>query len=115
MSDDDVVRPESREAIERVEAEPIPRGSLRAEEICVHLGISQEVLELCLRWEVIEPPETAEEGVLLFADSAVERIRRGIRLHHDLGINWPGVAVVLDLLERVEALERQAQSRLESE
>jgi chaperone modulatory protein CbpM len=114
MTTDDMRGPEPREAMEPVEAEPIPRGLLRADEICVHLGISQDLLELCLRWEVIEPPE-AEEGVLLFGQSAVERIRRALRLHHDLGINWPGVAIVLDLLERVEKLERQRQAGIEWE
>jgi chaperone modulatory protein CbpM len=109
MTSDDKLRSQPQEAVEPVQAEPISQGFLRAEEICVQLGISRELLELCLRWEVIEPPET-EEGVQLFGQSAVDRIRRALRLHHDLGINWPGVAVVLDLLERMERLERQAQA-----
>jgi hypothetical protein len=28
-------------------------------------------------------------------------------LHHDLGINWQGVSVALELLERIEELEQQ--------
>ena len=114
MTTNDHSGPDRREAMEPVEAEPISRRLLRAEEICIDLGISQEVLELCLRWEVIEPPEN-EQGQLLFEQSTVERIRRALRLHHDLGINWPGVAIVLDLLERMERLERQVQASREWE
>jgi hypothetical protein len=101
-----------RPSVEQVEAEPIGRGRFRAEEVCVHLGISPEILELCLRWQVIEPPQ-ADEGVPLFHEVAVERIRSGVRLHRDLGINWPGVAVILDLLDRMEALEREMDTRFE--
>jgi MerR HTH family regulatory protein len=103
----------SSEPVEQVEAEPVGTTLYRAEEVCVHLGISGDILELCLRWEVIEPPQVSNEGVPLFSESVVERIRRGVRLHRDLGINWPGVAVVLGLLDRMEALERERETRLQ--
>jgi len=43
----------------------------------------------------------------LFQDTAVPRIWKIKRLHRDLGINWAGIGVVLDLLERIEELERE--------
>lgn len=43
----------------------------------------------------------------LFQDTAVSRIRKIKRLHRDLGINWAGIGVVLDLLDRIEELERE--------
>ena len=100
------------EPVEQVEAQPVGIAFYRAEEVCVHLGISDDILELCLRWEVIEPPTADDKGVPLFPEPAVERIRRGVRLHRDLGINWPGVAVVLGLLDRLEALEQERDVRL---
>jgi hypothetical protein len=99
------------EPIEQVEAQPVGGVFYRAEEVCVHLGISDEILELCLRWEVIEPPQPDDQGVALFSEPCVDRIRRGVRLHRDLGINWPGVAIVLALLDRIEALEREREAR----
>lgn len=95
------------EPIELVEAESLTGGRARAEEICIRLGIGPELLETCLRWDVIESPQPDAEGVPLFTQAAIERVRQALRLHHDLGINWPGVAVVLDLLDRIEALERE--------
>ena len=44
---------------------------------------------------------------LLFPLDAFDRLQRGLRLHHDLGINWQGVSVALGLLERIEELEQQ--------
>jgi len=99
--------------IERVQAEPISGGRLRAEDLCVGLGIGREILEICLRWEVIDPPEPGAGGIPLFSEAAMERVRRGVRLHYDLGINWAGVAVVLDLLDRMESLEREMHPRFE--
>jgi hypothetical protein len=99
--------------IEQVEAEPIGRAFVRAEELCVRLGISQDLLEVCLQWEVVRTPAPGADGVPLFSEAEVERIRRGLRLHHDLNINWAGVAVVLDLLDRIETLEREMRARFE--
>ncbi len=44
---------------------------------------------------------------LLFAETAVPRIWRIMRLRRDLGINFAGIGVVLDLLDRIEELERE--------
>jgi hypothetical protein len=42
-----------------------------------------------------------------FLNTAVPRIWKIQRLHRDLGINWAGIGVVLDLLERIDDLERE--------
>ncbi|WP_454118963.1 chaperone modulator CbpM [Microbacterium lacticum] len=44
-------------------------------------------------------------GRLWFARSAPARIRTIIRLHSDLAVNYAGIALVLDLLERIDDLE----------
>ena len=38
---------------------------------------------------------------------SILRIRRILRLRHDLGVNWAGIGVVLDLLAKIEELERE--------
>src|SRR5579862_789410 len=60
--------------------------------------------------------EWVEEGVLTtievettewrFTGAALRRGRIALRLERDLGINLPGVALVLDLLEELEQLRR---------
>ena len=98
---------EPQPTLEQVTAEIVTQGMLRREEICARLGIGEDVLEVCLRWEIIQPPEPDPQGIHLFPHEAFDRLQRGLRLHHDLGINWQGVSVALELLERIEELEQQ--------
>ncbi|MFZ1746123.1 MAG: chaperone modulator CbpM [Nitrospirales bacterium] len=94
-------------SLEQVTAEIITFGRIRREEVCTRLGIGEDMLEVCLQWEIIQPPEPDPEGMLLFPEDAIDRLSRGLRLHRDLGINWPGVSVALELLDRIEELEQQ--------
>lgn len=59
--------------------------------------------------------ELVEEGVIepvrpggphwRFAATTVVRIQKAQRLQRDLGVNLPGVALALELLDRIDALE----------
>ncbi len=59
--------------------------------------------------------ELVEEGVLeplqpggpqwRFAATSVVRIQKAQRLQRDLGVNLPGIALALELLDRIDALE----------
>jgi chaperone modulatory protein CbpM len=93
-------------------------------------GIEVSVSDLCRMFAVEERHivELVEEGVLgaqgavnvieldrtewRFQGAEVRRARIALRLERDLGINVPGVALVLELLEELEQLrrERRAQS-----
>jgi chaperone modulatory protein CbpM len=59
--------------------------------------------------------ELVQEGVLeplgpggpqwRFAATSVVRVRKAQRLQRDLGVNLPGIALALELLDRIDALE----------
>jgi chaperone modulatory protein CbpM len=59
--------------------------------------------------------ELVEEGVLeplqpggpqwRFSATSVVRVQKAHRLQRDLGVNLPGIALALQLLERIDALE----------
>ncbi|HTV97520.1 MAG TPA: chaperone modulator CbpM [Steroidobacteraceae bacterium] len=65
--------------------------------------------------------ELVEEGVLSvvetertewrFSGAALRRARIALRLERDLGINTPGVALVLELLDELEQLRRERRTR----
>ena len=55
---------------------------------------------------VVEPQES-HDNETLFAAEAVERLRRGLRLRRDLHIGVSALPLVLDLLERIDALEAE--------
>ena len=50
-------------------------------------------------------PVATRGTIFLFDQSKISRLRSINRPRNDLGINLPGVAVVLDLVERLRALE----------
>ena len=64
--------------------------------------------------------ELVEEGVLSvlqidasewrFSGAALRRARIALRLERDLGVNLPGVALALDLLEELERLRRECET-----
>jgi chaperone modulatory protein CbpM len=88
-------------------------------------GIEVSVADLCRMFAVEEQHivELVEEGVLgtrdavnvieidktewRFHGTQVRRVRIALRLERDLGINVPGVALVLELLEELEQLRRE--------
>jgi len=98
---------ESQPTVEQVTAEIITAGRIRREEVCARLGIGDDMLEVCLQWAIIQHPEPDPQGTMLFPEDALDRLGRGLRLHRDLGINWPGVSVALELLDRIQELEQQ--------
>lgn len=49
----------------------------------------------------------AERGELLLPTRSVVRLRRMRRLHRDLGVNFTGASVILDLVARIEELNRE--------
>jgi hypothetical protein len=77
------------------------------DDLCARLGIGPELLELCLEWDIIHPPHTTSEGMIVYSCQTLDRLSSGLRLHQDLGINWAGVGIVLTMLERIEELESQ--------
>lgn len=95
--------------IEQVTAEVVYHRLIGQEELCSRLGIGPELLELCVEWEIIHPPQTNSEGRTGFPHETLDRLISGFRLHRDLGINWAGVGIVLNLLDRIEKLESQLQ------
>ena len=66
--------------------------------------------------------ELVEEGVIeprgpgrpqwRFAATTVVRVEKARRLQNDLGVNLPGVALALQLLDRIDALESRLRSAL---
>jgi chaperone modulatory protein CbpM len=76
-----------------------------------------ELTEFCAveRHRIVE---LVHEGVLdanpqemRFSGASLQRARVALRLQRDLGVNAPGIALALDLLERIEALEARLGGR----
>ncbi len=79
---------------------------LTLESLCAAANLHPDLVERLVAYGLLEPI-SRQESVLWFDVRAVRRLKKICRLRDDLGINLPGIAVVLDLLERIEVLQRQ--------
>lgn len=68
----------------------------------VHPELVQRFVELGL-----VPARQDVSGRLWFTPAAPELVRRIVRLHADLSLNYAAVALVIDLLARIDALENR--------
>jgi hypothetical protein len=80
---------------------------LTYEEFAVAAGIRPTVLARLVRLGVVEP---ARSDAAEFTVTSLARVRRMLRLQAQLGVNFTGAAVILDLLDRLHRLERGSAS-----
>ena len=75
-------------------------------EVCHKYHIREELLI-----EMIEqglfPDQPTEPEQIALDQKALRRIESAFRLHRDLGINLPGVALALELLEEIEKMHKE--------
>lgn len=82
---------------------PSSQGLLTLRETARQARVHPDLLERMVDLGLIEPEQYNPE--MLFAPEAVADICRALRLRNDLGINWAGVGLVMDLLDRISRLE----------
>jgi DNA-binding transcriptional MerR regulator len=71
-------------------------------------GVHPALIEYFVDYGLLEP--SARTGTQLLFDAAcIARLRMIERLRRDLGANLAGIAVILDLLERLTALQREVE------
>jgi DNA-binding transcriptional MerR regulator len=79
---------------------------LNLDELANAAGIHPKLVEQLIDFGLVVPV-TAEGAHRMFPISAVERLRRIARLRRDVGVNLAGVAVILDMRERMENLQKE--------
>lgn len=89
---------------------PLLSGELLDEEREVTLA---ELCRIC-RLSGEQLMELVEEGIAeplgrdssrwRFRGASVRRVHCAVQLHHDLGVNWSGAALALELLDEIETL-----------
>jgi chaperone modulatory protein CbpM len=74
-------------------------------ELSLACGIQTELVVEMVDEGVIEPASAGAEWQ--FHGGSLVRAQRALRLVHDLNLNWPGAALVLDLLDELERLQKR--------
>ncbi len=72
-------------------------------EVCVIIGEHTELVVEMVSYGVIDA-RGARPDAWAFDERALHRTKKALRLRRDLGIEWAGLALALDLLDEVERL-----------
>ncbi|GAA3891273.1 MULTISPECIES: chaperone modulator CbpM [Gibbsiella] len=75
-------------------------------EFCLHTGVTEDELTEVVGLGVIEPCNN-EADTWLFDEQALFYFNRARRLHRELAIDWPGIAVTLGLLDDIAQLRKE--------
>jgi chaperone modulatory protein CbpM len=88
---------------------PTPRQHLTLEAAAARVGLHPLLVERFVEFGLLEPAERTGAEMRIDATS-LPRLTAISRLRTDLGVNLHGVAVILDLVDRIAALERELTS-----
>ncbi len=80
-------------------------GTCTLTEVAYRAGLHPDLVDRFIRLGLIEFSETSENGEMLFDSEVIPIIRRIIRLRNELGVNYAGIGVILELMSRIENLE----------
>ena len=81
---------------------------LTLEDLAARVGMPPTRLEYFVEYGLLEP--IARMGTQwLFDPACIARLRMIERLRRDLGANLAGIAVILDLLDRLTTLQREVE------
>ena len=78
-------------------------------QLCRACGLSVEAVAALVEEGILEP-EGTRRGRWRFSADSIRRARTAVRLQRDLELNLAGVALALDLLDRVEELQARVRS-----
>jgi len=80
------------------------------EELCRHCTVKIEEIMIMVEEGILDPQverlEPAAAAEWHFHISSVKRVRTVVHLQRDLGVNLPGAALALELLDRIAELKK---------
>jgi MerR family transcriptional regulator/heat shock protein HspR len=88
------------------------KGAYMISAVAEMYGIHPQTLRLYEREGLLKPSRT-EGNTRLYTDEDIERLEFILNLARDLGVNIAGIAIILQMRERMEEMNRQMQSFVE--
>jgi MerR family transcriptional regulator, heat shock protein HspR len=85
------------------------KGAYMISSVAEMYGIHPQTLRLYEREGLLKPSRT-EGNTRLYTEEDLERLEFILNLARDLGVNIAGIAIVLQMRERMEEMNRQMQS-----
>jgi MerR family transcriptional regulator/heat shock protein HspR len=84
------------------------QGAYMISAVAEMYGIHPQTLRLYEREGLLKPSRT-EGNTRLYTDEDLERLEFILSLARDLGVNISGIAIILNMRERMEEMQRQMQ------
>ncbi|MDD5084804.1 MAG: chaperone modulator CbpM [Candidatus Omnitrophica bacterium] len=75
---------------------------ITAYDLAFHFGKPPRLIKRLVDLELIEPVEREPE--LYFSTDIIPKIEKLMRLHYELGVSWPSMDFVLELLDKIDEL-----------
>ncbi|HZO42044.1 MAG TPA: chaperone modulator CbpM [Methylomirabilota bacterium] len=94
--------PRTRPGAPTVESSRRDEAYLSGEQLAHAAGISMVTLARLMSLGLVEPAPNPRRLAPMFSVAMASRLRRMLRLHRDLGVNFTGAAIIVDLVERLE-------------
>ena len=88
------------------------KGAYMISSVAEMYGIHPQTLRLYEREGLLKPSRT-EGNTRLYTDEDLQRLEFILNLARDLGVNISGIAIILQMRERMEEMNRQMQSFVE--
>ena len=83
--------------------------SISVQELCQCEEFTEQLIIEVVDHGIAKPVEGKEVTDWVFDTTSVHWLRKAVRLHDDLEIDWIAVAMVIDLLRQNESLQKQNQ------
>tara|TARA_R110000868_G_scaffold410505_4_gene698867 strand:+ start:111653 stop:111934 length:282 start_codon:yes stop_codon:yes gene_type:complete len=82
--------------------------TLSLQEFALACRAEEQLIEEMVEHALLEPLGQ-EPNEWQFSTVELERVSKALRIHHDLAVNWEGVALALELLDEVQNLRDYVQ------
>src|SRR5690606_5680650 len=79
-------------------------------DVCERCGVTTEIIIEMVEHGIIAPAPSSPQNALTFGIDTLARLSRAQRLRDDLELVLPGLALGLELLDRIDELEREIAS-----
>lgn len=80
---------------------------LNFSELCHSTDIDETQLHELIEFSIVTPVVGMHMHDWLFDVASVNLIKKATRIHYDLGIDWAGIGLVLNLLDDIEKLHAE--------
>jgi MerR family transcriptional regulator/heat shock protein HspR len=87
-------------------AKPKKKAAYMISAVAQEYGIHPQTLRLYEREGLLKPSRT-EGNTRLYTDEDLERLEMILKLTREMGVNLAGVEIILNMREKMEAMQRQ--------